>query len=313
MGTLGDPRRPEREVSVASGDSMRGKTVVVTGATSGIGEVTARELARMGARVVIVGRSSDRIRETMAKIAEAVPGVTLESAQADLSVLAEVRRLAASLSERLDRIDVLVNNAGAMFDPRAETDDGIERTFALNHLSYFALTDGLLPLLKQSAPSRIVVVASDAHRACKGLEFDDLESKRRYSAFPAYCASKLANVLFARELARRLEGTGVTVNALHPGFVSTRFFTGKGLLGFGMRAAAKVAAISPEQGAKTSIFLASSPAVEGTTGGYFAKTKAVEPSKAAQDDEAARRLWEVSERMIAEAPSAPQSGRAQED
>ena len=281
--------------------SMTGKTVVVTGGTSGIGEVTARELARRGARVIVVGRSSERCRETLERIAEAAPGSEVESVLADLSVVREVRRLAEDLSGRLDRLDVLVNNAGGMFDPREETSEGIERTFALNHLSYFALTNGLVDLLKRSAPARVVVVASDAHRACKGLDFDDLESKKRYSAFGVYCASKLANVLFARELARQLDGTGVTVNALHPGFVATRFFTGKGLLGFGMRAAAKVAAISPEKGAQTSIYLASSPEVEGVTGRYFAKSEAVEPSKAALDDESARRLWDLSHHLIEEA------------
>jgi retinol dehydrogenase-12 len=185
-----------------------------------------------------------------------------------------------------------------MISPRRESVDGIEMTWALNHLGYFLLTDLLLDTLKASAPSRIVNVASEAHRMVSGIDFDDVEGKKSYRPFRNYSQSKLANILFTRELARRLEGSGVTANCLHPGFVATNFTSGEGWTFRLFQAMARVFAITPEQGAKTTIFLASSPEVEGVTGGYFAKSKLAKTTAAGRDDEAARRLWELTSRMV---------------
>jgi retinol dehydrogenase 12 len=185
-----------------------------------------------------------------------------------------------------------------MFSPRRESVDGIEMTWALNHLAYFLLTDLLLDTLKASSPSRVVSVASDAHRMVPGIDFDDVEGKRSYKPFRNYGQSKLANILFTRELARRLEGSGVTANCLHPGFVATNFTTGKGWLYWAMRQLARVVAITPEEGARTTVYLASSPEVEGVSGGYFAKSKPSKTTAAGRDDEAARRLWTLSEGMV---------------
>ncbi len=278
--------------------NLQGKIILVTGATAGIGEITARELARMGARMVLVGRNPQKCEASVASIRQETGNPDVHALVADLSSMAEVRRLADEFHHQYDRLDVLVNNAGAMFSTRIETVDGFERTFALNHLAYFLLTNLLLDRLKASAPSRIVNVASEAHRvASRGLNFDDLQAQNRYRAFRAYGASKLANILFTRELARRLEGTGVTANCLHPGFVDTSFTAGNGALGWVFRRMASLFAITPEKGAQTSIYLASSPDVAGVTGAYFDKCRQKTPLPAAQDDQAARRLWEVSEQL----------------
>ncbi len=285
---------------------MREKVCVVTGATSGIGRVTATELARRGAHVVIVGRSAERCASTQQQIGTDTGGAAVDALVADLSSLAEVRRLAGQVLERYPRIDVLVNNAGAMFLTRAESDDGIEKTFALNHLSYFALTNLLMPALKQANPTRIVNVASDAHKGVS-LNFDDIQMRQNYSGWKAYQRSKLANILFTNELARRLEGTSVTANSLHPGFVNTHFlqsFNGarapgikKVLAGWLLDTASRLIALSPEQGARTSIFLASSPDVEGVSGKYFVKEKPAVSSAQSRDQAAAARLWRLSEEM----------------
>lgn len=286
--------------------NLQGKTILITGATAGIGEVAARELARSKARIVLVGRNPEKCDASVASIRDQTGNAEVESIVADLSSMAEVRRLAETFQERYDRLDVLLNNAGAMFSTRMETADGFERTFALNHLAYFLLTNLLLDRLKASAPSRVVNVASDAHRVARnGLNFDDLQRQRTYRPFRAYGASKLANILFTRELARRLEGTGVTANCLHPGFVATSFMSGNGVLGWVFRRLASVAAVSPEQGAQTSIYLARSPEVEEVSGGYFDRCKPVKPSSAALDDDAARRLWEISEQLTGLAASQP--------
>ena len=277
---------------------MSGKTVLITGATSGIGEVAARELAAKGAKVVLVGRSAAKCEATAAMIRQATGNPAVEFLVADLSSQAEVRRLAAEIKTRYPRIDVLVNNAGAMISPRRESVDGIEMTWALNHLGYFLLTDLLLDTLKASAPSRVVSVASDAHRMASGIDWGDVEGKKSYSAWRAYSQSKLANVLFTRELARRLEGSGVTANCLHPGFVATNFAAGRGLTFRIFQVGAKLFAITPEEGAKTTVYLASSPEVEGASGGYYSKCKLATPTAAARDDEAARRLWALSETMV---------------
>jgi NAD(P)-dependent dehydrogenase (short-subunit alcohol dehydrogenase family) len=277
---------------------MQGKVCLVTGATAGIGRITARELARLGGRVIIVGRSPEKTQATVRQLQAETGSTSVDSLIADLSSQAGVRQLAEDVRARCDRLDVLVNNAGAMFTKHAKSVDGIEMTFALNHLSYFLLTNLLLPLIKASAPSRIVNVASDAHKGVS-IPFDDLQGEREYSGWKAYQRSKLANILFTNELARRLDGTGVTVNSLHPGFVRTNFLDvlGDGWRGRLIRAIASGIALSPEQGARTSVYLASSPDVADITGRYFVKEKPVISSRQSLDSAAAQRLWRISEEM----------------
>ncbi|MGQ0601958.1 MAG: SDR family oxidoreductase [Anaerolineales bacterium] len=281
---------------------MHGKVVLVTGATAGIGEVTARTLARLGATVVGVGRNAEK----SARVAEAIRAATGNDAGeylvADLSSQAAVRTLAEAFKRKYTRLDVLVNNAGAYFMRRAVSVDGIEMTWALNHLNYFLLTDLLLDRLKASAPARIVNVSSEAHRGSQ-LNFDDLEGRRNYNGFPVYGQSKLANVLFTYELARRLAGTNITANALHPGFVATNFGHNNGaMVRVLMRFIQLLGGLTPEQGAATSVYLAASPEVEGVTGKYFDTQRAVASSRASYDVAAAKRLWEVSEAQMAHAP-----------
>jgi NAD(P)-dependent dehydrogenase (short-subunit alcohol dehydrogenase family) len=273
--------------------SLQGKTVVITGATSGIGEVAAVHLAEQGARIVFTARDPKRAEATMAKLKRANPAAAHAMHLADLSLLAEMKRVGAELA-REPEIDVLINNAGALFNKRQETADGLEMTFAVNHMAYFVITHLLMGQLKPGA--RIVTTASGAHRGAK-LNFDDLQSRRGYVGFPVYSKSKLANILFNRELARRVPA-GVTANALHPGFVATRFGDHSGGLVRGLLKIAKpIGAISPEEGAKTIIYLASSPAVAQLTGEYFYQCKIAEPTKEAQNDADARRLWEMSEQI----------------
>ncbi len=277
---------------------MAGKTCLVTGATAGIGAVTAEALARCGASMILVGRDPMRCDATVKALRLATGNLEIRSIVADMSSQSEVRRLANEVKELYPRLNVLVNNAGAMFPKRTESVDGIEMTWALNHLGYFLLTNLLLDRLKESGPARVVNVASDAHRAMRrGLNWDDLEGKRRYRTFRAYSQSKLANILFSNELARRLEGTNVTSNCLHPGFVRTNFFIDKGRIGWLFKQFARFLAIEPETGAKTSIDLATSPEVEGVSGKYFDKCKPGKPSAASQDVEAARKLWDLSAGM----------------
>lgn len=274
--------------------AMNGKVCLVTGATSGIGRVAAQALAAQGATVAIVGRDRGRCETTQAAIRAATGNSAVYSLLADLSSQQQIRQLAAEVVERFPRLDLLLNNAGAMFFDRRESADGIEMTFALNHLAYFLLTNLLLERLRSSAPSRIVNVASDAHTWARRLDFEDLQGRRRYGGFRAYARSKLANLLFTYELARRLEGTGVTVNALHPGFVSTNIFAGNGAAGAIMRLGATLLAIGPEKGAETSIYLGTSPDVEGVSGAYYYRKKPAASSRASHDEEAARQLWGVS-------------------
>ena len=276
--------------------SMKGKVCLVTGATAGIGYVAARELARAGARVLLAGRSTRTADDAARRIREEIPRADVDPIAADLSSQAEVRRLADVVRKKTDRLDVLVNNAGGIFLDRAETVDGIETTFAVNHLAPFLLTNLLLPLLKAAPSARIVNVASGAHRGVS-LNFDDLEGRGRYSGWRAYQRSKLANILFTRELARRLEGESITVNALHPGYVNTQIFRDATWKGLAMRFFARAFAISPEEGASTTLYLATSPEVAGETGGYYIRCKRVGSSRPSLDDEAARRLWDVSATM----------------
>jgi NAD(P)-dependent dehydrogenase (short-subunit alcohol dehydrogenase family) len=275
---------------------LEGKLCVITGATSGIGLVTAQKLAAKGARLVLVGRDPTRGEAALAAIRARAPRAEVSIHYADLSRLDALRTLAAGLNA-LSRIDVLINNAGAMFWRREVTADGLERTFALNHMAYFALTALLREKLVATSPARIVNVASDAHRGAR-LDFDDLQMARNYSGMTAYSRSKLANILFTRELARRLSGTSATANCLHPGFVASRFGDNNaGLVGLGTKVAKQLFAIAPERGAETPVYLASSPAVEGRSGGYYYQCAPATPSAAAQDDAAARRLWDASARI----------------
>jgi NAD(P)-dependent dehydrogenase (short-subunit alcohol dehydrogenase family) len=275
---------------------MENKVCLVTGATNGIGKVTALELARRGAMVVLAGRSAAKTDAVVAEIKVRSGNDHAEGLVADLSTQAGVRALADAFKARYNRLDVLVNNAGAIFNERRESADGIEMTFALNHLSYFLLTHLLLDVLKASAPARIVNVSSNAHMG-SGINFDDLEFKHGYMNFRVYAQSKLANILFTTELARRLQGTGVTANALHPGFVSSGFGRNDGsMMNIGMMLM-RPFQISPEKGAETTLYLATSPEVEGVTGGYFSKRKPARTSSAARDQAAAERLWAISEQM----------------
>jgi NAD(P)-dependent dehydrogenase (short-subunit alcohol dehydrogenase family) len=272
---------------------MKGKTVVITGGTSGIGEVAALELAQMGARIVLVGRDKPRAQTTLARLRERGPGLAHTVHYADLTRLAEMKRVAAQIAGAEPRIDVLINNAGAMFAARRVTEDGLERTFALNHMAYFVVTAGLRERLTASAGARIVNTASDAHRGAM-LDFDNLQSEKGFGAMQAYGRSKLCNILFTRELARRLHGTGVTANCLHPGFVATRFGDQSGGLISHMVRLTKYFAIPPTEGAKTVVYLAASPEADGVSGKYFYKCRATTPSPAAEDDHAASALWERS-------------------
>lgn len=269
---------------------MRGKTVVVTGATSGIGEVAAIRLAQEGARIVFTARDRTRAGATLQKLHKA-GDADHAFHLADLSLLAEMKRVAADIA-REPAIDVLINNAGALFNRRGETADGLERTFALNHMSYFVITNLLLPNLKPGA--RIVSTSSGAHR--RGiLDFGDLQSRHGYRGFPVYAKSKLCNVLFTRELARRIAGGSITANCLHPGFVATRFGDDSGgLVSWGVRLAKAFTGLSVEEGAKTLVYLASSPGAADVSGGYFQDCRIDMPSEAARDDADAGKLWQVS-------------------
>jgi NAD(P)-dependent dehydrogenase (short-subunit alcohol dehydrogenase family) len=270
---------------------MQGKTIVITGGTSGIGAVAARKLAGMGARIILVARSRSRGAVTLAQLEKLAPSRGHKVHYADLSQLAEMKRVATEIAASEPRIDVLINNAGALFNRRRITSDGLEYTFATNHMAYFVLTDILRERLIASAPARIINTASRAHES-GNLELDDLQSEKSYFGFRVYGTSKLCNILFTRTLAQRLQGTGVTANCLHPGFVASSFGDESGgFLALVVRAL-KIFAISPEQGAETIVYLASSPDVAQTSGKYFVKSKPATPSKAARDDELAQRLWE---------------------
>jgi NAD(P)-dependent dehydrogenase (short-subunit alcohol dehydrogenase family) len=280
--------------------SMQGKVCLVTGATSGIGQETARVLADRGATVVIVGRNPAKVAETVKEIQAATHNQQVSGLVGDLSVQAEVRRVAQAFLAQHDRLHVLINNAGMLSLQRRTTPDGLESTFALNHMGYFLLTNLLLPTLKASAPARIVNVASDAHRGAR-LDFADLQGARSYRAMRAYGQSKLANIMFTYELARRLQGTGLTANALHPGFVASGFARNNGpVVAFFMNTLLRPMQISNAKGAATSIYLATSPEVEGVTGKYFDRRKPVASSDASYNQADQQRLWEISEGLIKE-------------
>jgi len=273
---------------------MTAKTCLVTGANSGIGKEIARGLAAAGASVLMVARDRERGEAARAEVALSTGNQKVELLVCDLSSQRQIRELAATVLGGCDRLDVLVNNAGLTLDKRILTEDGIETTFAVNHLAPFLLTHLLLERLKASKPSRIVTVASDAHRGAR-IDFDDPSAERGFSAWRAYCQSKLANILFTRELARRLRGTGVTATCLHPGVVRTGFGRqGPALIRVGTRIVGMFL-LSPAKGADTAIWLATSPEVEGASGGYYQKRRLTNPALAARDPAAAARLWELSE------------------
>jgi NAD(P)-dependent dehydrogenase (short-subunit alcohol dehydrogenase family) len=275
---------------------MHGKVCIVTGAASGIGAMTAQALARHSAAVILVDRDSEKGATTVNQIKQQTGNPAVEFMWADLSAQKEIRQLVQQFRNRYQRLDVLVNNAGAFFRRRQETVDGIEMTFALNYLAYFLLTNLLLDTIRASAPARIINVSSRSHARAQ-IDFDDLQSRSSYRGLRAYAQSKLAIVLFTYELARRLERTGVTVNTLHPGTVATNFATNNpGVVSLSMRLF-RSAFLSPEQGAQTSIFLATSSEVEGVTGKYFVKQKVIPSSPASYDTATAGRLWQVSAKM----------------
>ncbi|HEX6681365.1 MAG TPA: SDR family oxidoreductase [Candidatus Limnocylindrales bacterium] len=271
---------------------------LVTGATSGIGKETAVRLAALGADLIIVARQSDRGRAAAEEIRRRVPGARVEVVTADLSSIERVRRLADEVLIRADRLDVLVNNAGVITTRRQLTADGLESTFAINHLAPFLLTNLLRGLLESSSPARVVTVSSGAHKQVRAVPWGEIARGSESGHGRAYPLSKLCNILFTVELAKRLAGTGVTANCLHPGFV--RSDLGRDLTGV-LGALVKGVLLlrpGPATGAETSVYLATSPEVAGVTGGYFVKCKPAEPSALAQDAEAAARLWELSEELV---------------
>ena len=286
---------------MATSSSMKGRICLITGASGGIGKETAVALAKLGATVVMVSRDSERGKAALADVRRRSGGSNnVHLMLADLASLQDVRSLASEFQQGHQQLHVLVNNAGALNSKLSLTKDGFETTFGVNHLAHFLLTSLLLDLLKTSAPARIVNVSSSAHTR-GAIDFDGLRGERKYAGIAAYSQSKLANVLFSNELARRLEGTGVTANSLHPGVIRSGFgHNNSGIWGalFGVfHAVARPFLLTPEQGAQTSIYLASSPDVEGVTGKYFAKSKQTQSSDRSHDTDLAQRLWQVSEEL----------------
>lgn len=274
---------------------MQGKTVVITGATAGIGAVAAEKLAKRGARIVLVARNADRAEAMLAKLRQINPEAAHTAHIADLSRIAEVKRVAAEIAVAEPKIDVLINNAGAMFSQRRTTNEGLEMTFAVNHMAYFVLTTALLDRIKATPGARIISTASDAHRYGR-LDFGDLLSKNSYRGFRVYGTTKLCNILFTRQLRWLMHGTGVRVFCLHPGFVASEFGDNNGgLFGLAFKLVKKIAAISPERGARTIVYLASHKKLDHRT--YWYKCKPARCSDAARDEEAAKRLWEISEKL----------------
>ena len=262
--------------------NMAAARALITGSTDGIGKETAKELARLGMEVIVHGRSEDRTSAAAADIAQAVPNARLDTVVGNLSSLDQVRAMGEEVRRRFEGLDVLINNAGVMTNTRQESEDGYELTLAVNHLAHFLLTNLLLDVIIDSSPARIVTVSSMVH-ASGEMRFDDLQMRRGYSGYRAYAQSKLANVLFTYELSRRLEGTGVTANALHPGVIGTK------LLHVGFSGGGPI-----EEGAKTPVFLATSPEVASTTGKYFSNRRPERSSSLSYDEQLAKRLWDVS-------------------
>jgi NAD(P)-dependent dehydrogenase (short-subunit alcohol dehydrogenase family) len=281
---------------VSENGGMEGKVVLITGGTSGIGRAAATALAAMGAEVAVTGRSRQRGEAAVEEIRDTSGNERVSLMLADLAVQTEVRGLAEEFRERYDRLDVLVNNAGIIQSKRTETPDGLELTLAVNHLAPFLLTNLLLDLLKESAPSRIITVSSEARRGAQ-IDFEDLQSERRYRAFKVYGMTKLANILFTYELAERLEGTGVVANCLHPGGVNTNFGANNRSFGTLLFRAFKPFMRTPEQGADTIVYLAISPEAGKMTGRYLTDRKVVASFNEPHDEATQKRLWEVSEKL----------------
>lgn len=275
---------------------MKGKVCLITGATSGIGREAALGLARLGAHVVLVARDQARGEAVVADIKAQTGNMNIDLLLGDLSAMQSVRAVAAAFRDRYDRLDVLVNNAGGAFGRRMLTEDGFEYTFALNHLSYFLLTNLLLDRLKASGPARIVNVSSAGHVGGR-IDFDDLMAGRKYRTFKAYADSKLANVLFTYELARRLAGTGITANCLHPGTVYTGIWEKTRHRAIFLITLFRKFMLTPAQGADTIMYLATSPDVDGVTGKYFEKRRAIRSSRRSYDEAVARQLWRASCRL----------------
>jgi NAD(P)-dependent dehydrogenase (short-subunit alcohol dehydrogenase family) len=286
-----------------STSDLNGKVCLVTGATSGIGEATAKALAARGAQVILVGRNQLKADKTVQQIQSETGSNSVQYLLADFADLQQIHDLVSSFKSQYSRLDVLINNAGAYFNSRRQTAYGVEMTFLVNHLAPFLLTNLLLDMIKASPAARIINVSSDAHQY-GSMDFADLEYKRRYFGMKAYARSKLANIMFTYELARRLEGSAVTVNALHPGHIATDIWrTNFSLIGPLLKWIMGFFAITPEEGAKTSIYLASSPEVEGLTGQYYVKREVVQSSPMSYDQNLARQLWRVSEQLSGQAAS----------
>ena len=276
---------------------MKGKTVVVTGASSGIGLETSLGLAKLGARVVMVARDKKRGQDGVDYVVSKSGSKSVDLMLADFSALKNVRKLAADIRKKYKKIDVLINNAGGVFGKRSLTADCFVWTFGVNHLATFLLTNLLLPVLKKSGKARVVTVASMAHIMGR-INFDDLMSEKKYADMTAYAQSKLSNILFASELARRLKGSKVTSNSLHPGVVHTRFANSGGVLSNFFYSVFGFLMSTPEKGAKTSIYAASSPELEGVTGKYLSDCRITTPAPQALDEVAAKKLWEISEKLV---------------
>ncbi len=288
------------------GTLLLGKTCMITGASNGIGKAAAHELAKMGAELFLVCRDAERAQTTVEEIKQRSGNPNVEYLLADLSSQADTRRMAKEFLASGKPLHILLNNAGAIVQFRSETVDGIETTFALNHLAYFLLTDLLLDRLRENSPARIVNVSSDAHkRAYRGICFDDIEGKKGYGTLSAYGQSKLANILFTKELASQLEGSGVTVNCLHPGFVASRFGHNNGRFMQGVMSLIQVFGRTNEKGSESSVYLCASPEVENMSGEYFVDCKVAQPTAQALDREVAKRLWQLSAEMTGLADPPP--------
>ncbi|MCS7080818.1 MAG: SDR family NAD(P)-dependent oxidoreductase [Chloracidobacterium sp.] len=283
------------------------RIALVTGGTAGIGKETVRGLARAGFAVAFIGRDPRKCELVVQELRADTGNPDITALTADLSRLDDVRRAAAEFRAAFPRLDVLVNNVGAIFDVRRTTPDGFEQTFALNHLSYFLLTNLLLDLLVASAPARVVNVSSRAHRFVTGVDFDDLQFERKpYAAMTAYGQSKLMNILFSHELARRLDGTGVTSNCLHPGGVASNFADNtSGWFRLTARVLKWAFGISPARGAETSLYLATAAEAAGVSGQYFERCRPAPTSAAANDPAAQARLWQVSEEAVGQVFPSP--------